>query len=165
MSGLPQNRGCAGSIDSRIYFLNVEVSAGSPQKILWVEGRKSMNDPVRRKNDEAGAIHIYERHHDELVGGVFLLDGADHDTPCAFARCPNRLGGEGSAFVSIVQGSLIAVVAVGDDELLVAHLTPNQINEGGIRDPPHAVQDAKFIGEFRRRSGILREQGVDLARI
>ena len=57
-------------------------------------------------------------------------------------------------------GGLVAVVAVGDEQLLVRH---QLLDLRGGADLPHAVDGAVLVGDFGdgRRGGGLIEQGVD----
>ena len=48
----------------------------------------------------------------------------------------------------VIQRRLVAMVAVGDDELLVGHGAGEQANDGRIVDAPDAVQDAVLVGDF-----------------
>src|SRR5579864_5398947 len=104
-----------------------------------------MNDPVGWKNDKARTVHVHEGHHDKFVGSVFLLESSDHHAPTAFAGRADRLGGNGPALITIVQSGFVAVVAVGNDQLLIAHLCPHQVDETGLGNPPDAVQHAILV--------------------
>ena len=43
---------------------------------------------------------------------------------------------------------LVAVVAVGDDELLVCHFSDHEADDGGIVHAPEAVDHSVFVGHF-----------------
>ena len=55
-------------------------------------------------------------------------------------------------------------MAVGDDQLLVAHLVLNRRNHGRIGDLPDAMGDSVLVGYIDGRSDARswREQGIDL---
>ena len=60
--------------------------------------------------------------------------------------------------LGVVQRGLVAMVAVGDDELFVGHCRSEQTNCGRIADAPDAVQDAVLVGHFGvGRAGALVE--------
>ena len=50
--------------------------------------------------------------------------------------------------LGVVQRGFVAVVAVGDDELLVGHGRGEQADGRRIADAPDAVQHAVFVGDF-----------------
>ena len=56
-------------------------------------------------------------------------------------------------------------MAVGDDELFVAHLLLNRLDQTGVGDLPDAVYDSIFIGHIDRWRGLRSEERVDLAGI
>ena len=56
-----------------------------------------------------------------------------------------------SHFVAVVQGCFVAMMSVGDDELLVSHLRLHGLNDVRVRDLPHPVQHIVFIADFNRR--------------
>jgi hypothetical protein len=53
----------------------------------------------------------------------------------------------GGALLGVGDGGLVAVVAVGDDELLVCHGGDDEVNEIGIGELPDAVDDAVLVGD------------------
>ena len=59
------------------------------------------------------------------------------------------LAGVLAAFVAIIQRGLVAMMAVGDHQLLVGHGLLNSLSESGIGDGPQAVRDAKFVASAR----------------
>ena len=75
--------------------------------------------------------------------------------------------GGGAAFVAKIERGFVAVMAVGDDQLFVAHLFLNRRNHAGIGNLPDPVDDAVFVGHIDGGSGVRsgREQGIDLAGI
>ena len=62
----------------------------------------------------------------------------------------------------VVQRGLVAVVAVGDDELLVAHGGGEQADGGGVADAPEAVQHAVLVGDLGLGWSVaVIEDGLD----
>ena len=53
----------------------------------------------------------------------------------------------GRALLGVGDGGLVAVVAVGDDELLVRHGGEEQIDDVGIGDLPDSVDDVVLVGD------------------
>ncbi len=53
----------------------------------------------------------------------------------------------GGALFGVGDGGLVAVVAVGDDELLVCHGGEEEVDDLGIGDLPEAVDDVVFVGD------------------
>src|SRR3979490_2987027 len=74
--------------------------------------------------------------------------------------------GSSAAFVAIVERGLVTVVAVGDDELFIAHLGADGIYYGGVGHLPGAVEDSVFIRYFDDGigvcSGIVEKQRIDV---
>ena len=99
--GLAQNGGGARSVDSGVDFFDVEKVLRVGVKLRGGKRGESEDEAVRGKNDEAGAIHINEGHHDGVVGSG--------------QAGPGFRGG--TALVAIGEGSFVAVMAVGDDQL------------------------------------------------
>src|ERR1700738_527551 len=71
-----------------------------------------------------------------------------------------------AAFVAIVERGLVAVVAVGDDELFIPHLGADGIDYPGVGNLPDAMEDSVFIrhlddgiGVF---AGMLEKQRIDV---
>ena len=85
---------------------------------------------MRGQNHQAGAIHVHEGHH-QIFGG-------------------SRVCGSGrlAAFVAIGDRGFVAVVAIGDDQLAVAHLVLDRGYDGRIGNLPDAMDHAVLIGEF-----------------
>jgi hypothetical protein len=81
-------------------------------------------------------------------------------------RSNGELGSSFPAFVTIVEGSFVAMMAVSDDELLFEHGLLNGGDALRIGKDPEAVDDAVFITKFRDGSGGgfgFRESGVNAA--
>ena len=53
----------------------------------------------------------------------------------------------GGALLGVGDGGLVAVVAVGDDELLVGHGGDDEVDEVGVGELPDAVDYAVFVGD------------------
>ena len=111
-----------------------------------------MNDAMCGQDEEGGAVHVDEGHHDELVGCEARLSAAEESAASVF-----------SAFVAIVECGFVTVVAIGDDEFFVAHGGADRIDQARIGDLPHAMNDSIFVGD--RDIGLCGsgEQGFDLA--
>src|SRR5271165_5192179 len=58
----------------------------------------------------------------------------------------------------VVEGRLISVVAVGDDELFILKSGGKQVESIGVVDTPDAVQDLVLVGHFHVRRGRRVEQ-------
>ena len=53
----------------------------------------------------------------------------------------------GGALLGVGDGGLVAVVAVGDDELLVGHGGDDEVDEVGVGELPDLVDDAVLVGD------------------
>ena len=53
----------------------------------------------------------------------------------------------GGTLLGVGDGGLVAVVAVGDDELLVRHGGGDEVDQGGVGELPDAVDDAVLVGD------------------
>ena len=53
----------------------------------------------------------------------------------------------GGALVHVGDGGFVAVVAVGDDELLVGHGGEDEVDECGVGELPDAVEDVVLVGD------------------
>ena len=97
---------------------------------------QSEYQPVRRENHEARIIHVNEGHHDRVVG----------------SRESRSRFGTGATFIAICQGCFVAMVAVGNDQFLPAHLLADRGNHGEIGNLPDAMEYAVFVRDlnFRR---------------
>ena len=91
---------------------------------------------MSRKNEQARAVHVDEGHHRQLVGS---------NPACAWGE---RFACLGAAFIAIIQRGFVAMVAVGDDELLLPHLVPNQLYDPRIGNPPDPVENTVFVTHF-----------------
>ena len=64
-------------------------------------------------------------------------------------RCtPARAGAAGACSLRVIQRSLVAVVAIGDDQLLVGHGRGEQADGRRVADPPEPVQHTVLVGDF-----------------
>ena len=108
-----------------------------------------MHDAMRGQHQQSRIVHVDQRHHDELVGSLRI----------------RTCSGCGAGFVAKVESGFVAVMAVGDNQLLVAHLFLNGGNHRGIGDLPDSMCDAVFVVYFNRGGGGGLEQGSDLAGI
>ena len=53
----------------------------------------------------------------------------------------------GGALLGVGDGGLVAVVAIGDDELLVGHGGDDEVDESGVGELPDLVDDAVLVGD------------------
>ena len=79
-----------------------------------------------------------------------IITAASGNAGCgrSLALCSDRVGRCGGVFFGVIERGLVAVVAVGNDELFVGHGGDEQADDGGIADAPDAVQNAVFVGNF-----------------
>ena len=105
---------------------------------------------MRGQDQQPGAVHVDESHHCVLIPGTRVW--------CS------RLG---TALVAVVDRGLVAVMSVRNDHLLVAHLAANGIDDVGIGNLPHSIDDSIFVGDFDLGCCLQRrgEQGINLSRI
>ncbi len=106
------------------------------------------------KDDECGAVHDNEGHHDELVRGASQRK-----------RKVVRLR-PGIPLAIIHARSIIAMVTVGDDQLLVAHLVADEFDEVGIGHPAEMMQNSIFVADLATVFHICGrgcEGSIDLA--
>src|SRR5215467_14553452 len=104
LSGLFQKGGSAAALSTRIDAADIEETARRFQHAIVVKIRQTVNDAVSRQNDQASPFHADEGHHHEFVRGI-LIDGASL----------------GAAVIAIVESSLVAVMAVCNQQSLVTH--------------------------------------------
>ncbi len=122
-----------------------EIAAnGTPGKITKVS-----DDAVRGENGQAFAARVDEGHHREFVGSV-----------------GNELAGARAVFIAEIEGSFVAMMAIGDNQFLIGHGFLDSGDAVRFGDEPEAVNDAVFVGELGDRwlRGLhFLEDGVDLA--
>ena len=130
-----------------VEFLDIEVGAGLDDEVRRAEAFETVDDSVGGKDGDAGSVHIDEGHHhggfgesgcgemagrEILIGVVVLVEGEPE---------------LGAAFLGVGDGGFVAMVAVGDDELLVGHGGDDEVDEMGIGERPDAVDDAVLVGD------------------
>ena len=100
--------------------------------------------------------------------GAAAGSGADADVlaPRVLERSALSRGRSGRrshspALVAIIQRGFVAVMAVGDDQLLVPHLAPHQVDQAGIGDFPDPVRDSVFVESFEVGLAAGRQQAFD----
>ncbi len=131
--GLLQNGGGARRIDSSIDLFDVEEFPRLRLKLC--SGKRSAEPKTSRcvgRITMPGRVHVDEGHHDRVVRN---------------GQARPRVG-LGSPLVTISQGSFIAVMAVGDDQLLIPHLFLHGGNDGRIGDLPDAMHDVVLVGDL-----------------
>src|ERR1700733_4600629 len=87
-----------------------------------------MNDAMRGENYQPTALHWDESHHYEFVRRVRI---------CAAALFP--------ALISISERCFIAMMSVGNQELLIAHDFLDRLDECRILNAPDAMQCFIFV--------------------
>ncbi len=99
------------------------------------------------EDGDAGGVHVDEGHHHggfgergdrEMAGGEFFVFVA------GLVEGEFELGG---ALLGVGDGGLVAVVAVGDDELFVGHGGDEEVDDVGVGEPPDLVDYAVFVGD------------------
>ena len=95
---------------------------------------------MRGQNHQPVGVHVDEGHHHRGFGVSRLrqLAGAGLGL--------GRRGGR--VFLGVIQRGLVAVVAVGDDQLLVGHGRGQQVDGRRIADLPQPVQHAVLVGDL-----------------
>src|SRR5258708_39828669 len=68
------------------------------------------------------------------------------------------------AFIAVGQSRFIAVMPVGDDELLFAHLAANQSDDSRVRNTPYPVLDGVLIAHLHERRVCRCERILNLRR-
>jgi hypothetical protein len=120
----------------RIDLVHAESGGGLFDKAIdW----NVAHQPMGRENAESGRVHVDERHGHAVRAG------------------------DAGIFVAKRDGGLIAMVAVGNQQLLIAH---ERLDLLAARDAPHAMDYAVLVGDLGERrfgSGGV-EQSVDGAR-
>ena len=134
-------------------FGYVEVLAGLGDEVGRGEAFQAEDDAVGGQDGDAGRIHVDEGHHhgsfgegrrgyvagaDALVGVAGLVQG--------------QLELRGT-LLGIGDGGFVAVVAIGDDELLVRHSRDDEVDQIGVGDLPDAVDYAVLVGDGEVRGG------------
>ena len=123
------------------------------------------------EDGDTGGIHVDEGHHH---GGFGEGRGGEHGAGVAvgddgggavFVAGECLVEGEfelGGALFGVSDGGLVAVVAVGDDELLVGHGGEEEIDDLGIGDLPETVDDVVFVGDGEvGRGGVWSDHAAD----
>ena len=106
------------------------------------------DDAMGGKDGDAGGVHVDEGHHH---GGFGEGRGREGGLGLRLSSLVEGLvEGEfelGGALFGVGDGGLVAVVAVGDDELLVGHGGEEEIDEVGVGELPEFVDDAVLVGD------------------
>src|SRR6185437_9987160 len=98
-----QKGGSAPAIRAKINTLDVKEPLGSFQHVLAIKSCPAVHNAVRGENHQPAALHRNQRHHHEFIGSnEFCL--------------PSLL----AARSAIGKGRLVAMVSVGDEQLLIA---------------------------------------------
>ena len=147
MSGFAQDGSGASCVDCGIHIFDIEIGAGSGSEGFGGERGKTSHQTMGGENHQAWAVHIDERHHDQLVGSLFRFQRAQQGAAGNLTGSGDWLSGE-AAFVAIVESGFVTVMTVGDDELFVAHFAADELDEAGIGNSPNTVEDVVFVGHF-----------------
>ena len=121
---------------------------------------------MRRQNHHAVAIHVHERHHDQIMTGevpavMLAARGTGISLGSVASRhCPS---GESAPLVAVRQRSLITVVAIGDDQLLIPHSRRQQAQSGGRADSPKLVNDTVLVSDLDVGRASDFQQPLNLA--
>ena len=102
----------------------IEVRSSPAQNAAASNGALGVGDSVRGQHDELRVVHVDERHHDEVVGGV------DSVSP--------RGGGLVAPEVAVGECGRVAVVTVGDEDALVGERGAERRRAIAGRSPPTA---------------------------
>ena len=128
------------------------------------------DDAVGGEDGDAGGVHVDKGHHH----GGFGVGGAGELRPVGMLFSSARFGGRlvvfgaavvegevelGGALPGVGDGGLVAVVAVGDDELFVGHGGDDEVDEVGVGEAPEAVDDTLY-SSVMVRSGGGSERGL-----
>ncbi len=65
-----------------------------------------------------------------------------------------------AALLGVGDGGLVAVVAVGDDELLVGHGGDDEVDEMGVGELPDAVDDVVLVGDGEVGGVVVKAVGA-----
>ena len=106
-----------------------EAAHGAPGKVP-----QPGDHAVRRENRQPFAVRVDERHHRGFVG-----------------RIGDRLAGARSGLIAEIQRGFIAVMAIGDHQLLIRHRLLDCRDPFWLGNRPQAVDHAVFIGQLRDR--------------
>ena len=79
---------------------------GRIAKAFFRKRSQAVHHAMGRQNEQGRAVHVDERHHDELVGSSPLRE-------CL--RCASKTA---AAFIAIGERGFVTVVAIGDDSFL-----------------------------------------------
>lgn len=121
---------------------------GTGEEGFGGEAFEAVDDAVGGQDGDAGGVHVDEGHHHggfgEGRGGE--VAGAEL---CLFAHV-GLVEGElelGAALLGVGDGGLVAMVAVGDDQLLVGHGGDDEVDEVGVGELPDTVEDVVLVGD------------------
>src|SRR5262249_62375829 len=108
--------------------LDIEIFSSGDLESFRIEGCQSVDNTVGGQDYETGTVHVDERHHGEFVGRILGFNGTEKAAAGSLARCAHRLLHLGTPLVAVVEGGLVAMMAVGDDQLLVPHLGADKLD-------------------------------------
>ena len=81
-------------------------------------------------------------------GGAGMFFGKVTFSSRVFARLvQGQLGRQRGLLLGVGDGGLVAMMAIGDDELLVGHGGDDEVDQVGVGDLPDAVDYAVLIGD------------------
>ena len=132
-----------GAVEARHEAGNVlkhEVVAGEIDEPSGLELGESVDDAMGGENGKSVGGHVDEGGHD-----VFVREFGFPPSSCG-----GRVGHAGvslSLFVAEGEGGFVAMVAVGDDEMLVGHEFDDGGDATGIGNTPEAVLDSVLVAE------------------
>ena len=106
-----QKRSGAGSVKPGVDLFDFKEAAAGFLKLIRRKRVQRMHHAMSGQHQQSRIVHVDEGHHDKLVGGI-----RDPQLP---ACC-------GAAFIAKVERSFVAVMAIGNHQLFVAHLVLNR---------------------------------------
>ena len=110
-----------------------------------VKIRQAVDNPMGGQYDQSAALHGDKGHHQELMRGLRT----------------SRIGNS-AALIAVGQRRLIAMVSIGNEELLIAHQLLNFLDDCGIVYAPETVPHLIFIQHKHVRLGFSGQQAFNL---
>ena len=133
-----------------VQSFKVEVGCCIGKQLFWREVLEAEDDSVGRQNCETFRVHVDEGHHDGRLG----IRRLGHCMGIALAA--GWAGG--GAFAGVFESGLVAVVAVGDDELFVFHGRRQDVDGARVADSRNAMEHTVLIGHFDVVAGLAAEE-------
>src|SRR5262249_7463847 len=114
------------------------------REMLSVKAGQVVDDTMCGQNYQSRVMQVNVRHHDVVPG-----------------PWPRRRWGRG-LLVAKGEGRLVAVVSIGEDQLVTSKCLADSVNNGGVRKLPDAIYHPVIVGDLRKGRLVPGQQAFDL---